>query len=90
MRPPPPIFSPPPQLTSRPPPLPPQEYFVKFALINDPSKMLPLAQGYGFATFCEFTAFLLALSASVIISPWVTGTFQEKTILRTKKALELP
>lgn len=66
-----------------------QEYYIKFALINDPSKTLPLAQGYGFATFCEFSAFLLALSASIIISPWITGTFQEKTILRTKKALEL-
>lgn len=64
-------------------------YFIKFALINDPNKLLPLAQGYGFATFCQVLAFFLALSAAIIISPWITGTFQEKTILRTKKALEL-
>jgi hypothetical protein len=44
-----------------------------------------LATGNGFATFCEFAAFLLALSAAIIISPWMTGTPQEKAILRSPK-----
>ena len=43
------------------------------------------ATGYSFACFCHFTAFLLAVSASIIISPWVTGTPNEKAILRSPK-----
>lgn len=44
-----------------------------------------LANGWGFSTFCNFIAFLLSLSAAIIISPWITGTFQEKNILRSPK-----
>jgi len=43
------------------------------------------ATGYSFACFCHFTAFFLAVSASIIISPWVTGTPNEKSILRSPK-----
>ena len=44
-----------------------------------------LVTGTGFATFCEIAAALLALSAAIIISPWMTGTPQEKAILRSPK-----
>jgi len=44
-----------------------------------------LATGTGFATFCEIAAALLALSSAIIISPWMTGTPQEKAILRSPK-----
>ena len=52
-------------------------------LLKDGVKVL--ASGYGFATFCQFVACLLALSAAVIISPWITGTPQEKAILKSPK-----
>ena len=56
------------------------------ALIGGTSKLTPAAQGYGFATFCFFSAFILALTAAVIISPWCTGTKREKVLLSAPKS----
>ena len=35
----------------------------------------------GFATFCFFAAFVLSISSSVYISPYITGSPREKMIL---------
>ena len=59
------------------------EFLVIFGILK--TGVQALASGYAFATFCQFTAFLLALSAAIIISPWITGTPQEKNILRSPK-----
>jgi hypothetical protein len=56
------------------------------ALLGGTSKLNSAAQGYGFATFCHFTAFILALTAAVIISPWCTGTKREKVLLSAPKS----
>ena len=37
--------------------------------------------GLGFATFCHFVAFTLALSATFLISPYVHGSRKETSLL---------
>jgi len=55
--------------------------------MNDDKVITISSGGFGFGTFCHFVAFLLALSAAVIISPFFTGTRKETTMLRRPQEL---
>ena len=40
-----------------------------------------LAGGYGFATFCYFSAFVISLAATILISPYFGGSPNERKII---------
>ena len=44
--------------------------------------------GFGFSTFCQFTAFTLCLTAAFLISPFIHGTKKETELLKNPQELE--
>ena len=46
--------------------------------------------GFGFATFCYFTAFCLSLAASIIISPLLTGSEGEYQNMKSAGEYKFP
>ena len=53
----------------------------KYELL-DSAMLTLLFGGVGFAAFCHFCAFVLAVAAAVLMSPFMTGTVKEMSILR--------
>lgn len=45
--------------------------------------------GYGFASFCHFSAFVIALAAAIIISPVLSGSPTEKKNVTSPQELVL-
>jgi len=48
----------------------------------DAASLTLLYGGVGFGAFCHFCAFVLAVAAAVLMSPFMTGTVKEMGILR--------
>jgi hypothetical protein len=55
---------------------------IKSYYFLDSSMLNLLYGGWGFAAFCHFCAFVLAVAAACIISPYITGTVKERLVLK--------
>ena len=55
---------------------------IKMYQYIDAAMLRLLVGGMGFAGFCHFSAFVLAVAAAILMSPFLTGSVKEMSILR--------
>ena len=61
---------------------------IKFTPESDDATYTVQVNGFGFATFCHFTAFALCLVASYLISPYFKGSPKEVQLLHRPKEVD--
>lgn len=55
---------------------------IKVYQYMDAATLTLLTGGYGFAAFCHFCAFVIAAAAAIFISPYLTGSSKEMSVLK--------